>query len=573
MENGPQRLGINGSVESAPDERQLLDLDLNLENLNLSNFEMLLTGSLEDLAGTIGGQLKIGGTSVSPNPSGSVLLKGAQATVSLSNVRYSLNEKELAFQPDGLDLSGLIISDQGGNSLTVNGMLKTKDWKDIQYDLTLSSEKWLVLDTDQAQNPEYFGKVAATTNGTVKGPLAEPIITASVSPVEGSVFNYIYDTALDQATGEGVVFFVKPHEDEKPTKKIISRQYPFQLNLNLEIDENLLLKVVADPASGDNFEGTLDGRLGLEIYPDGTINLGGRCEVKKGTYRYFYQNLVRRDFEIAPGSYLSWSGDPFNPDLQITARYVVRTSPYPLLLQNGIGGENINTPELRNYQTFFLNFKVTNNVLRPELAINIEYPENGTTTQGGEVRNSNNDAIESAVSSLNSNDEQLPQQVFGLLVFNGFIGSGAGFSGASLGLGLNDLLSSQFNALASQYIKFVDISLDVEEDVTFDEDNQSHNSTNYNLSLQKSFMNDRLTFKISGGTGGDNTGNSQFRSSLENAEVEYSLTPNGKWRLRAFSEDGLELLDSDVIRNSGAGLVYSKEFKRVFKKRKKIEKN
>jgi len=89
------------------------------------------------------------------------------------------------------------------------------------------------------------------------------------------------------------------------------------------------------------------------------------------------------------------------------------------------------------------------------------------------------------------------------------------------------------------------------------------------LRLQKSFFNDRLVFKLSGGAAEDRGAESQWRSTFENASVEYSLTPSGVFKIRAFSEDGLQLLDAAGSRNSGAGVLFTKEFKRLFRRKKK----
>jgi len=49
---------------------------------------------------------------------------------------------------------------------------------------------------------------------------------------------------------------------------------------------------------------------------------------------------------------------------------------------------------------------------------------------------------------------------------------------------------------------------------------------------------------------------------LENASVEYALTPTGEWKVSVFSERGFELLNASSanLRNSGAGLIFAKEF-------------
>ncbi|MCC6724657.1 MAG: hypothetical protein IT258_09110 [Saprospiraceae bacterium] len=151
---------------------------------------------------------------------------------------------------------------------------------------------------------------------------------------------------------------------------------------------------------------------------------------------------------------------------------------------------------------------------------------------------------------------------------NSFINDGQWDSAS--GDGINKFITNQFNALASQYIKFVDVQLNVEQDATFGADNQEVGTTNYNLQLQKTFLNNRLIFKVTGGASADRSStSSEWRSTIENAYVEYLLTPDGKIKLRGFSEDGLEILNGDGGRNSGAGIVFTKEYKKgLFRKRK-----
>jgi hypothetical protein len=81
------------------------------------------------------------------------------------------------------------------------------------------------------------------------------------------------------------------------------------------------------------------------------------------------------------------------------------------------------------------------------------------------------------------------------------------------------------------------------------------------LRLEKSFFEDRLTFKLSGGTTVGNNGDAA-QSALENASVEYALTPKGDLKITIFSERGFELLNASSanLRNSGAGFIISREF-------------
>ncbi len=564
LNNGEQSLQLDGKTALQGDGKRSLDFEAKLRQLRIDNFAVFLKGTLDNPVGVLDGDLTLGGTTASPRPDGNLNLNGVAATIAMTGVRYKLSDKALVFTKDGLDLTGLKLTDPRSNDLTINGLLRTSNWTDLRYDLRIASKRWQVLDTKQKPGTEYFGKLYAGVNGTVRGPLAEPDISLTAKSLSGSNISYIYDEAATNAAGNGLVVFVSRDDGKKVKPKAASsKKYPFHLNLNLEVNDSLKLQVVTDPGTGDNFEGELDGRLSLEIFPDGKMNLSGRCEVKKGVYHYSYQQVVKKDFQVTPNSYLLWTGDPTNPEIDVTARYVIRTSPLLLLQATGSATD---TETARNYQTFFLNFIVKGDANKPEISFLLEYP---TELEGyNSLSNSGDQTIADAVATVNQDEPLLYQQLFGLLILNSFINEGQTESPG--GGGVNNFITNQFNSLASQYIKFVDVQLNVEEDATFGSDNVRTGTTNYNLQLQKTFLNNRLIFRVTGGAAEDRTeASSEWRSTIENAYVEYLLTADGKIKVRGFSEDGLEILNGDGGRNSGAGIVFTKEYKKgLWRKRK-----
>lgn len=571
LASGEQLLKLDGNTRLKAGSSPAMDFALVTNHLNLNNLDPFLIGVLSNMEGWMDADIKIGGTVNAPKPTGSLGLKQTKMTIAMTQVRYALNDINLSLGPNGVEIPELRLTDPDGDYLTLKGAVRTSDWANYRFDLNFSSKEWQVLNTTAKDGQPYYGKLAATVNGTIRGPLTQPEINLTVNPNEGSTLTYVYDAAANKAGGNGLVVFKKPPGQQEKNLKPVAKPYPFYLNLNLDMSEDLELTVITDPATGDYFQGKLEGRLSLEMFPDGKMNLAGRTDVNEGTYRFTYQTIVKRIFKVSNDSYISWTGDPLNPELFVTARFVVRTSPYPLLSATG-GASSTTDESLRDYQTFFLNFKVTGNAIKPELAIELEYPDNDLLEQEGEFEsNSGSSAITGAVQSINADQAQLSQQVFGLLIFQQFVGDsgGASYAGPSaLQRGLSDFLSQQFNALAGQYIKFVDVSLSVSEDAVYS-DNQYVGSTNYNLNLQKTFFNNRLVFKVSGVATEEHSDEGQVRSSLSNASVEYLLKPNGHLKIRGFSEEGLEIFDSDNIRNNGAGFIYTVEFKRLFGRKKK----
>jgi len=283
-------------------------------------------------------------------------------------------------------------------------------------------------------------------------------------------------------------------------------------------------------------------------------------------YNYSYQSIVKRSFDVSNGSSITWTGDIGTPELDLKARYQFKASPYPLVVNQLSQASADELASYRKPQTFYLQTSVIGSVTQPDVSFQFIYPsaaEQGTLAAS--FGNQQEGMVESALSNVNQDKNLLSRQVFGVLLLRNFISENIGSisttGGNPLQSGLNSFLTGQINALADQYLTWIDVDLSTKEGSSNGEAAQSENATNYQLRLQKSFFEDRLTFRITGGTtvGGTSDDNG---SALENASVEYALTPNGAFKITVFSEKGFELLNasSSNLRNSGAGLIFTKEF-------------
>jgi hypothetical protein len=341
---------------------------------------------------------------------------------------------------------------------------------------------------------------------------------------------------------------------------------PFTLSASVEIDSNLIVNSVINPVTGDNFNGKTSGKLQLDILSNGEMTLIGRLELVRGIYNYSYQSIVQRSFDVSTGSAITWTGDIKAPELDIKARYRFKASPFPLVEAQLLDASADETAQYRTAQTFFLQTSIAGSVQTPDVGFQFIYPKEvsqGTLTAN--FGNQETSLVENALNTINQDKNRLSRQVFGVLLLRNFIGDESfaltsATGGNPLQSGLTNFLTNQINALADQYLTWIDIDLTTGAGTNTNTASEE-TATKYQLRLQKSFWNDRLTFKISGGTTvGNSTGDT--RSALENASVEYALTPNGVFKITVFSEQGFELLNTSTsnLRNSGAGLIFTKEF-------------
>jgi len=547
-----------------------LDFAVDIERLNFGNFDIFVTKILSELGGWADAHLTIRGTADAPQVRGKMQLHEASFTPVATNVRYELSETPLEFTASGVSLDGFSLRDPFGKTLDIRGKLATSDWKKIESNLTLHADRWQALNSAKQQNPVYFGELYVSLDGTVRGDLTQPDVQIAVKTAKASTFTYIYDVATQTLQHEGIVYFVQP---PRPNARPLIydapvNMAPFTLSASIEIDSNLTISSVVNPVTGDDFRGKALGKLQFDLLANNNMTLSGQVELVRGVYNYSYQSVVKRNFDVMAGSTILWTGDANRPELNLKARYQFKASPYPLVVNQLSAASAAEAAAYRKPQTFFLETTLNGAATQPDVAFQFIYPASQKDGSiGRSVGGQPTDLVQSAVSTVNEDKNLLSRQVFGVLLLRNFVGENIGAStnisgGNPLKSGLSSFLTSQLNALSDQYLTWIDVDLTTTEGATNNSASTAEGSTNYQLRLQKSFFEDRLTFKLSGGTSVGGANGDEVHSALENASVEYALTSDGKWKMTVFSERGFELLNasSGNLRNSGLGLVLSREF-------------
>jgi hypothetical protein len=570
MTGNGQSIQVEGATRKLADNKTGLDFAVDIERLNYNNFDIFLERTLLDLDGWAEAHLKIKGSTDAPQVRGRMQLHETFFTPAQTNVRYQLSETPFEFTETGVVLDGLTLRDPHNRFLEIKGKLSTSDWTDIQTNLILHADRWQVMHSTRQQNPVYFGELYVSLDGTVRGPISQPDIHLALKTAKESTFTYVYDEATQAMQHEGVVYFLPPPRQyvRPPVYDAPATTLPFTLSASIEIDSNLTVNSVINPITGDDFRGKATGRLQFDQLANGNRTLTGRVELVRGVYNYSYQSVVQRSFEVSTGSSITWTGDMLTPELDLKARYKFKASPYPLVVNQLSVASIEETALYRKPQTFFLQTTLKGSVTQPDIIFEFIYPS--TERQEGLGANFGRqqaDLVESALSNVNQDKNLLSRQVFGVLLLRNFIGESVGTTSISTGggnplqSGLTNFLTGQINALADQYLTFIDVDFTTTEGSTNTGADQAEGTTNYQLRLEKSFFEDRLTFKLSGGTTVGNNGDAA-QSALENASVEYALTPKGDLKITIFSERGFELLNASSanLRNSGAGFIISREF-------------
>ncbi len=134
------------------------------------------------------------------------------------------------------------------------------------------------------------------------------------------------------------------------------------------------------------------------------------------------------------------------------------------------------------------------------------------------------------------------------------------------------LLADQLNQLAGNLIKGVDINFDVvsEDDYSSGE---RLNRTDLNVALSKRLLNDRLTVTVGNNfeLEGPQQANNQASALAGSIAVEYKLSKDGRYQLRAYRKNGYQGVIEGYVVETGVGFVITLDynrFKELFHSRK-----
>lgn len=101
--------------------------------------------------------------------------------------------------------------------------------------------------------------------------------------------------------------------------------FGMDVSVNIEIDKKAALTLVIDESNNDHLKLKGEAILSGGIDKSGKVTLTGTYELDEGAYEMSF-NLLERRFIIQKGSKITWTGEPTDGTLNITAVYKANTT-------------------------------------------------------------------------------------------------------------------------------------------------------------------------------------------------------------------------------------------------------
>lgn len=542
-----------------------IELQLQVDTLPMPLFAQLSGGQLREAAGYLSANLRLSGSPNAPQYDGNLAFNQAAFRLQTTNTRLLLPAERIRLNNAGIYFDQLQLRDSLNNILEVSGQIKTPSLLQPQLDLKVEAGNFQLLNASRDNNPYLYGNAAINTKARITGTPEKPVIDLEARLNKGSkLWVVVPESEAALIAREGVVVFIDPDAtafDSLLAPAGSSSVLGLTLRAALQVDPQTELTVIVDERAGDQL--VLSGKADLryELFPNGRQTLTGRYEVGKGAYELSLYQLVKRRFELVPGSTITWRGNPTDAALDLRAMYRVKTAPLDLMSEQLSGADASQLNRYRQELPFEVYTRITGELLRPSVAFSLDMPEAQRGAMDGQVY--------ARVQRLNQQDDELNRQVFSLLVLNRFVPAvqsqpGSGVNASSLARSsASQLLSSQLNSLSAKYLKGVDLNVNVNSFTDY-QSGQAADRTVAQLQLQKNLFNERLVVQL--GSQVDLEGNrareQKASDLLGDLSLEYLLNADGSLRLRAFRRQQFEGVVEGQLVVSGTSLVYSREFNR-----------
>lgn len=568
LEGKDNNLSMKGTYSI---DNQYYDLDTWVQKLPMQTLEPFLSGWIHDSEGYLDGRLSVKGQASQTKLDGRMQLHGVKTTVDYLNIPYELEEASIDITDRVIHFGELKMKDAEGRSASLSGKIEHQFFDQMALDLNFTTDRFQFLNTTAKDNELFYGQLFLKSDMSVRGPIDKPQFFINAVTTPGTRFYTVPLTEEEAITQEDFIIFGRPGLDSlgRDTNYLNNHQLTLpgiDLQLNLELTKDAELQVIVDPLSGDKLvcKGTSNLTVGMDAAKN--IRITGSYELTEGQYSFSYEQLIKKDFSIRPGSKITFNGDPLRAQLDITAAYQTRVDINSLVASQSSDEATSTGIQRANVQVLM---KISGDLLEPVLTFDIVLVDDPQ----GTVAN----AVENRLRQLRNNETELNTQVFGLLFFNNFIVAQNNRQNISeagetaLLSSVSRLVSNQLNKLAGRWIKGVDLSLGVQAYRPGIDPTGADLATEVQVGLSKGFFNDRLNVKVGGNIDvGTGTGEQDVWTSFTGDFVlEYRLSPTGNYLLRVYRRSNYDVLNEGNVSRSGAGISVRKSFKNKVKKRKK----
>ena len=445
-------------------------------------------------------------------------------------------DARITFDNNRIIFPRITLFDKYNHTADLHGNIYHKGLQEFEFDLQMDEIKdFLLIDTQAENNDLYYGKLYLKNGiASITGNLEQLDVQAYVMSGSGTQLKIpiSYDETLETPD---YIRFVGGDGPGPESPQVETGLKGFELNLSVQATPDAVVELIFDEKVGDIIRMQGNGTINFKVNEVGDFSMLGTYEIEQGDYLFTARNVLNKKFQVKSGGTISWSGDPYEGQVDLDAFYPLYADIRDL----------IQAEETRRIATNVL-MNMKGSLLQPEIELSIEIPS---------LREQEALSIASLLRTIQYDEQELNKQVFSLMVFNrfapvgGFLDENVANTGVTTSI--SELLSNQLNYWLSQALS--------------DKVNVNVGTTNFqdvNLLISARLFDDRVRIERDGiligqGNSGLEVGN--IRIIIRLIRPEAGTGRRGELVLEVFNRESLELTQQFSVQR-GMGIFYKRNF-------------
>lgn len=538
--NGQEITYLNGIYRADALGNEDITGDLELNHFPLSVVNPFIPDRMVEFTGDLDGTLSMEGNPLKPKLNGGLKLDSVNMAMPEMSVNFRFDDKQVMIADSRMVFDKFNIYTKGNTPFAVNGSVDFSDMENMLVDLRMKASDYELMNAPKNRKATTYGKIYVDVDASLTGPVSELKMRGNMNVLGKTDFTYVLKDSplmVNDRLGDMVTFVnfndtVSAEPVEKPAVALTGMDIAMTVHIDQAVQAHVDL--TSDGSNYMEVEG--GGDLAFQYTPQGEMLLNGRYSLISGELKYEIPIIPLKTFNIQNGSYLNWTGNMMNPEMNIKATERIRAN---------VGSEG----EASRMVSFDVGIALTDRLENLGLAFTLEAPEDASVQE-----------------QLNAMSvEERGKLAVTMLVTGMYMAEGNATGGFNVNNALNSFLQNQISNVVGQSM---DISLGMESTDKAD----GGRGTDYNFQFAKRFWNNRFRIVI-GGTVSTGNAAQKDETFIDNVAIEYRLDDSGTRYVKLFHEKNYEsVLEGEVI-ETGIGVVLRKKVSKlgelfIFKKKK-----
>lgn len=528
LSDGRQVATIDGTYNSAG--KGMLDARLGLLRTPLSYINGFIPDHIIGLKGYGEGELTVKGTLSAPKVNGEVFLDSGYLVSEPYGVQMRFADDPVRIEDSKLLFENFEMFANNDQPLDIAGTFDFSNLDRMMLNIRMQAHNFEIIDAKKNARSEAYGKTFVNFFGMMRGPVDNLVMGGRLEVLGSTDMTYVLRES-ELSTDNELNELVKFTDFSDSTHEKVNKPVPqgLRMSMSVSVDEaaHIVCALNADESNYIDLMG--GGDLMLKYDPVNEITLTGRYTLSNGEMKYSLPVIPLKTFNIQDGSYLEFTGNPYNPTLNITATEDVKS-----MVEESAGNAR--------QVDFTCGVKITKTLESPGIQF---------------IINASNDmTIQDQLNTMSAEEQS---KIAIAMLATGMYLSDGNTSSFSMNSALSSFLNSQINNIAGTAMRSMGLDLGMTVDNTATETGSIH--TDYNFKFAKRFWNNRLSLVVGGkvSTGADIVGDNSDNTFFNNVELQYRLNQQSSQYMRLFYNNNVYDWLEGKIGEYGAGFTWRRK--------------